>query len=380
MTTCPLIDHNEIERRKALYSRVYDYQPVDHLPVFVWLQGATRPEHTLRWELEDGEHQLEANLAWIERSLRLVPDDYIPVVRITQGYLTIASMFGCRIHWSDDPSQPPGVLEHPIKSIEALKGLQRPAPDAGMMAENLRRVRLFAGRLPADVSLTGIDIGGPLNNLKDLLDTNLFYTSFYDDPAAVHQALDLLTAVQLESMQAILAAGGGIQRFGSVDFDPLWHPRRYVSFTSDDVSATISPRTFQEFSLPYNDRLYAPWGSGGLHNCGPHPCREMYTRHRFPVKYLNCSHTYTRKDYAALGKVFAGWGVIEPMFDMNETGEAMLAGYREMMEALAPDTIAIPICILDDHWSDADITALYHDMRKISEEYARAVRWTPRAA
>jgi len=104
--TIPLdIDHNEIERRKDLYRRFFDYQPVDHLPVFIWLQGATRPEHTIRWELESGQNQLEANAAWIARSLRLLPDDYIPVVRITQGYLTIASMFGCQIHWSEDPNQ-----------------------------------------------------------------------------------------------------------------------------------------------------------------------------------------------------------------------------------------------------------------------------------
>lgn len=49
------IDHNEIERRKDLYRRFFDYQPVDHLPVFIWLQGATRPEHTIRWELESGQ-------------------------------------------------------------------------------------------------------------------------------------------------------------------------------------------------------------------------------------------------------------------------------------------------------------------------------------
>jgi hypothetical protein len=375
--TIPLeIDHHEMERRKNLYRRFFDYQPVDHLPVFIWLQGATRPEHTIRWELESGQNQLEANAAWIERSLRLIPDDYIPVVRITQGYLTIASMFGCQIHWSEDPNQPPGVLEHPIKDLQQVYDLKRPGIGDGMMPENLRRMRLFAKNLPPDVSLTGIDIGGPLNNLKDLVDTNLLYTGFYDEPQAVHHLLNLLTAVQLEMMQALVtAAGGNLQRFGCLDFDPVWHPQKYVSFSSDDVSATIGPKIFEKFSLPYHDRLYGPWGSGGMHNCGPHPCREMYVRLQNPVKYLNCSHRYTHKEYPALKQVFAGWGVIEPMFDQNESAEEMLAGYREMMESLAPDTLAIPICILDKTWSDDDITCLYHEMRKISEEYARAMNW-----
>ena len=370
------IDHNEIERRKALYGRVFDYQPVDHLPIFIWLQGATRPEHTIRWELESGENQLEANIAWMARSLHLLPDDYIPVVRITQGYLTIASMFGCQIHWSDDPNQPPGVLEHPIKDLQQVYSLKRPGIGAGMMPENLRRMRLFAESLPPDVSLTGVDIGGPLNNLKDLVDTNLLYTGFYDDPQAVHSLLDLLTDVQLEMMQALVtAAGGDLNRFGCLDFDPVWHPQKYISFSSDDVSATIGPKIFEKFCSPYHDRLYAPWGSGGLHNCGPHPCREMYVRLQHPVKYLNCSHHYTHMEYPALKQVFAGWGVIEPFFDQNESAEQMLAGYREMMENLAPDTLAIPICVLDNTWSDNDITDLYHAMRNISEEYARAMHW-----
>jgi hypothetical protein len=243
------------------------------------------------------------------------------------------------------------------------------------MPENLNRMRLFADSLPRDVSLTGVDIGGPLNILKDMLDTNLFYTAFYDDPPAVHHLLDQLTSVQLEVMQALVAAAGGLGRFGSLDFDPVWHPEKYISFCSDDVCATLGPKTFEEFSLPYNDRLYAPWGSGGFHNCGPHPCKSMYTRHQRPVKYLNCSHHYSQKDYPALREVFAGWGVIEPMFDMGERAEEMLAGYRLMMENLAPDVPAIPICIVDNTWSDSDITDLYHEMRKISEEYARNMRW-----
>ncbi len=376
MTITLNIDHNEIERRKHVYRRIFDYQPVDHLPVFIWVQGSTSAEHTVQWELESSENQLAANLAWIERSLRLLPDDYIPVVRITQGYLTVATMFGCQVHWSDDPNQPPGVMEHPIKDLSQVYGLVHPSLDAGWMPENLRRMRLFAESLPPDVYLTGVDIGGPLNNMKDLIDTNLFYTAFYDNPRAVHHLLDLLTSVQLEVMQALVTVAGGDQgRFGSLDFDPIWHPTKYLSFCSDDVCATLGPKTFEEFSLPYNDRIYAPWGSGGLHNCGPHPCKVMYTRHQRPVKYLNCSHHYSQNDYPALREIFAGWGVIEPMFDMGEGAEEMLAGFRQMMENLVPDTLAIPICIVDSSWSDSDITDLYQEMRKISEEYAHNMRW-----
>ena len=88
-------------------------------------------------------------------------------------------MFGCQIHWSEDPNQPPGVSGTSDQRLSTgLRTLKQPGIRDGMMPENLRRMRLFAENLPPDVSLTGIDIGGPLNNLKDLLDTNLSIYQF----------------------------------------------------------------------------------------------------------------------------------------------------------------------------------------------------------
>lgn len=376
MPTQLSLDHDEIERRKAYYRRVFDYQEVDHLPVFIWLMGFDKSgDYNLRADLESTERQFQVNMGVIERTLRLVPDDYIPTVRITQGYMTIATMFGIEIHWSDDPNQPPGIGSHIIHDLAEVYKLHRPTMEDGLMPENVHRLQYFAQNLPPDVYLTGVDNGGPLNNLKDLLDTNLLYTGFYDDPQAVHYLLNLLTDIQLEMHHTIIKSVGDIRRLGCIDFDPLWHPEKYISFCSDDVCATISLKIFKEFSLPYNNRLYQPWGSGGLHNCGPHPCKRQYLEHHPRVKYLNCSHRYSRDEYAEFKELFAGWGILETMFDNGETAEEMLAAYRSMMECLAPETIAIPYCLVDQTWADDDITCLYCEMRKIAEEYARNMRW-----
>lgn len=370
------IDHSEIERRKAYFRRVFNYQRVDHLPVYIWMMGDDGSEgYTTRADLESDERQLASNLYHLERSLRLLPDDYIPSVRITFGYMTIATLFGAHMHWSEDPNQQPGVVEPIVRSIDELERVARPTLQDGIAPDNLRRVRYFADHLPPDVHLSGIDFGGPLNNLKDLLETNLYYTAFYDAPEAVHSLLDKLTSVQLELLQAIVQAGGGEKRFACLDFDALWHPEEYISFCSDDVCATISPALYRKFSLPYNDRIYAPWGSGGFHNCGPHPCKREYLKQHYPVKYLNCSNKFTKKEYPEFRELFAGWGILEPGFDDGENGEQMVAGYRAMMEVLAPDTIAIPFCGVDASWSDSDIVQLYWEMRKVGEEYARNLRW-----
>lgn len=368
------IDHATIERRKEHRRRVWDYLPVDHVPVMLW------PMHsfgtTLREQCEDGDVQFMVNVETIKKVLKTIPDDYIPFARVWQGYMTVATMFGVPVHWSDDPNQAPGVAEHPIRDLEQVYALPQPTLADGFMPENRRRLRRLAAEMPRDVYVIGIDNGGPLNHAKDLLETNLLYTGFRDNPAAMHHLLDLVTQVQLEVCYALIeAVGGDINRMTCVDFDPDRAPEKYKSFCSDDVCATIGPATFREFAIPHNSRIYQPWGSGLLHNCGPHPYKWQCLEHTPRVKGLNCSYHYSRAEFPELRKVFAGWGIVQVMFDLGETAEEMIAGFRYMMETLAPDAIGIPICMLDDSWSDSDITTLYWEMRKIGDEYARNIRW-----
>ncbi len=63
------------------------------------------------------------------------------------------------------------------------------------------------------------------------------------------------------------------------------------------------------------------------------------------------------------------------MFDNGETAEAMLAGFRCLMEQLAPEVIALPMPQVDNSWSDAEITDLYYAMREVAVEYAANMRW-----
>ncbi len=367
------IDHAEIERRKQFRRDLWDYQPVDHIPVTFWMTPSCG--YTVREQRENAEVQFKINVEVIRRSLKLLPDDYIPYAFISPGYMTLATMFGMEVYWGPDPDQPPGVVGHLIHDLEQVYKLRRPSLNDGLMPENLRRLAYHAANLPPDVYLTGIDCGGPLNTCKDLLDTNLLYTGFLDNPEAMHHLLDLVTGVQLEVYRAIVEAAGGLNRMTGIDFSPNWAPEKYKGFVSDDICATISPATFQEFSLPYNNRLYQPWGSGLMHNCGPNPSKHLYLDHNPKLKGLNCSYRFSHQEFPQFREIFAGWGIIEAMFDAGERPEEMLERFRFMMETLAPDTVGIPLCIVDDSWSDGDITDLYWEMRRIGEEYAANMRW-----
>jgi uroporphyrinogen-III decarboxylase len=367
------IQLGQIERRKERIRRAWDYRPVDHIPLSFFLDDFSA--YSLRQQCESGELQYEVNVRSIDRLLRLLPDDYIPAARVWPGYITLATMFGLEAHWSDDPNQAPGVAGHLIRDMEQVYGLEMPERDSGLMTFNLRWLRTFAEKLPAEVSLTGIDLGGPVNTAKDLLETNLLYTAFYDSPEAFHHLLSLAAELQIRCYQDIVAAVGDIRRLTCIDFAPSWAPEGRKGFVSDDVCASYSPQIFETFSRPYNSRILGHWPGGRIHNCGPHPSLDLYLGHEPPLNGLNCSFRYTRGELPRIKRSFKGRAVVEFMFDNGESPEEILRGFEEIAAALAPDVIGIPIVWLTDSWTDEAIRELYHGLLDIAERYARQMSW-----
>ena len=374
MTDIDSIDHHEIEARKERVRRAWAYREVDHIPLGFVLEDFSR--YTLRELCGSGELQFEVNRACIDRLLRLLPDDYIPAAKLWPGYITIATMFGLDLHWSDDPNQAPGVLEHPITDIAQVYELEAPDPhSSGLMPFNLEWLACFRDGFPLDVSLAGMDLGGPLNTAKDLFDTNLLFTAMYDSPEALHHFLDLATQIQIGALRATMDVVGDLDRFTCIDFDPMWAPEGRKGFVSDDVSAGISPDMYRDFSLPYNSRIFRLWPGGRIHNCGPHPAVGLYLDHDPPINGLNCSFRYTRADLPAIKGAFRGRGIVELMFDNGESAEQIVRGFQEAADILAPDVVAIPLVWLDHTWTDDAITGLHRELRNVAERYARRMAW-----
>ncbi len=290
--------------------------------------------------------------------------------------MTIGTMFGVPLHWSDDPNQAPGLAAHPITDMGRVRELPRPDPVRdGLMPHNLQWIRYFAEHLPPEVCLAGIDLGGPMNTAKDLLDTNLLYTAFYDSPEEFHALLDLATNVQMGCYDAIINAAGGIGRLASIDFDPLWAPEGLKGFVSDDVSASFGPEMFREFSMPCNNRIFARYGGGRIHNCGPHPSLGLYLDHDPPIRGLNCSWKYSKADLSAMRDAFRGRGIVELNFDCGESFDEIVRGFEAATEILAPDVIALPLVFLNETWADDAVSDLYSALRAVSERYAAGMNW-----
>lgn len=368
------INPRELERRRERVRRAWAYRRVDHLPLGFILEDTSR--YSLRELCQDGRKQLEMNIRSIDRLLRLLPDDYLPAARLWPGYMTIATMFGLSVHWGEDPMQPPGVGEHPIRDLSQVYGLARPDPRRdGLMPFILTWTREFARALPPEVCLAGPDLGGPLNTAKDLFETNLLFTAAYDDPRAFQAFLSLAAEVQASCYREVIAAAGGLDRLTCIDFDPLWAPEGRKGFVSDDVCAGLSPEHFDRFSRPFNNLIFREWPGGRLHNCGPHPAAGHYLDHDPAINGLNCSFRYTRGELPRLREAFRGRGIVELMFDNGETAEQILRGFEEALAALVPEVVAIPVIWLNQGWSDGDIRGLYEDLRRAAGRAAREMRW-----
>jgi hypothetical protein len=371
------IDRREIERRKDRIRRAWERRRVDHTPIAFVLEDFHG--RTLREACQDGAVQLAANRANIDRLLRILRDDYIPVARLWPGYVTIATMFGVPVHWSDDPNQAPGVGEHPVAGPgDAAAMLEAGAPDprvSGLMPFILHWTARFARELPPEVSIAGPDLGGPLNTAKDLFQTDLLFTALYDWPDLFARFLAFAAEVQVSCYGEVIEAAGGIERLSCIDFDPVWAPEGRKGFVSDDVCAGLSPVHFRRFSVPANNRIFRAWRGGRIHNCGPHPAAGEYLDHDPPIDGLNCSFRCSRRDLHQLSGAFAGRGLVELMFDNGESAAEIVKGFEEAAGILAPDVMAVPVAWLDARWTDSDIRQLHEELRRAAVRHAADIRW-----
>lgn len=356
---------DEIERRKENIRRVWDYRRVDHIPISLRVQanpwGYTTREHFL-----DGEKQFQIELEGVKRSLELVPDDYIPSMRVDLGCVIIESALGAEVVFGDDPNQT-CTIRQPALRIEDVYELKMPDPHRdGLVPEGLRRIKSFVERTDGEVYVSCLDMGGSMNVAFTLLGAIPFYMAAYDEPEALHHLADFISDVFILFAEACIEAAGGIEHVTSTDFPYEWQPEGRKGHCSDDICAQFSPEFFNEFSKPYNNKIFRRFGGGMLHNCGPNPCASEYLSHDPRIRAVDLAYDFSKDDLPALREAFKGEGIV--YLAMGADPDI----YRRVMEILAPDVIAIP-CVTCG--PDTDVRALYEAFLKVSKEYAARVNW-----
>lgn len=365
------LDRNEIERRKQLVRDLWAGRPVDHLPVLVNVVDSS-PGPSIREQFLDGDKQLAAALRTVELTWKAIPNgDVIPAIRPDVGCSCLATAFGADLYWGDDPNQTCGIKVPPITDLDAIADLPAPPPDAGQLAGGIDRVRRFAEAGEGLIAVSLLDMAGGLNVANDLLGAEMLYLALIDEPRALECLLGKIQELFIATIDRQIQAAGGEDRITTTDFPDYWFPEGRKGHVSDDISANISPAAYRQFSIPYHNMVFARYGGGGLHNCGPNPCLAPYLEHTPPIRAIDLSYTYSRSDLPKIKDVCRKRAMVY-LGEFPSQPDLAIEEYRRIMELMTPDVIVVPaLCVP----SDADAAGLYRRMRPIAEEYAKRMDW-----
>jgi hypothetical protein len=379
------LDPNTVEGARELTRRAWRYREVGHVPVVIDLG----PEccESVQDVLREDEAWFNSGVRRIQRSLRLLQDDYIPVFEPPwAGYFSTPAMLGAELWWEDDPGSWPAVKTPPVRDLDALARLE--VPDLAS-SSHLRRIlqRLAVARdcVPREVAIGGVDMMSPLGDLQAVMDQSLLFVSMKRAPEAIHRACEVITATQEAVQEASLAVVGDETRFAGLTNWPIWRPDGGKVLVTDDVAGLLSPAAYEEFDKPYGDRLLRRYGGGLRHVCGPHPAPSLYMTGDPPVHGLNCAWRFSSRILPELKEEMGRRaletcgrrGHLEVMFERDLSLPAVVEAFRGIADVLAPDVLAIPYCQVasDGSVSDDEIAAFAAEMRRAAEEYAARMRW-----
>ncbi len=384
-----LISAGETEQRKQLIRDVLDYRfdGQDHIPILI-THFPNSNGYTLTEVYKNKEIQLEYELDKIKSSLSKVSGgDYIPSIKSDLGYIVIQSIFGMRPVYSSDrkpakyPDQAPYVdpLTKPIKNIDDMYKFKRPEDifSRGLIPEGLERIRYIMEATNYEIPTSNLDCGNGFLMAYELTDTELFFTAMRDDPGAVHNVVDILTDIIIDIESEVIKIAGGIDNITSTEWDEKWLPEGKKCLISADLQPLYSPDDYFTFDLPYCNRQFRKFGPGFIHNCGPQTALEHFWDHNPKPYGITCEYYSCLDDYKRIRQVFRqhhkAVAIVE--FTNMKDSDEMVAAFKNLMDILAPDVIAIPwMWVGPVHICQEDPAVINSKLMEVSKEYIKKMK------
>jgi len=187
-----------------------------------------------------------------EANLAVQQDFSLDIVQAISDPYREAVDFGLEVEFSEDNLP---LCKAPLLAEPADLGkLKPPDPSTGRrMSDRLAAVRHLREQVGGEVPVMGW-VEGALAEAADLCGDTALMLDLYDRPEWLHGLLEICTEVAIAFAQAQIEAGADIIGLG------------------DAIASQISPRMYQEFALPYEQRIFAAVNEMGalarLHICG----------------------------------------------------------------------------------------------------------------
>ena len=160
--------------------------------------------------------------------------------------------WGAVIEFPDDDL--PKSKEPLLQSLSDIHRLKSPDPDTGgRMSDRVNAVRYYREQAGGVVPIMGW-VEGALAETADLRGVSTLMVDLHDQPEAVEEVLERCTESAIAFARAQIKAGADIIGLG------------------DAVASQISPKMYQRFALPYEQRIFSAVRQMGaltrLHICG----------------------------------------------------------------------------------------------------------------
>jgi len=268
-----IIDLEHAEASVRLQEAAYGYRPVERIPQVLNFRDKVSKERSAEpdWPRFTYAESFDSPACMLLDELEdvyagaLLRDDKVYTIRANYGVGILPSLFGCEVHLESADSLP---WVEPVTDLDVLRQtIARgvPQPTGGLLARVFETQEYFKEtlapypKLSRTVRIAQADMQGPMNLASEILGAGV-YTLLYDDPKLLHELLDVVTETYIAVTRLQKQVIGE-----ELDRANHWHFRILAGARiSEDFALSLSPRHYDEFARPYNERCYAAFGGGYL--------------------------------------------------------------------------------------------------------------------
>ena len=235
------------------------HETTDRVPVWQVSQTVLYPRHEIFFSTEKN---LIMQLANIVLTLRH-KTDYVPYLDPFEGVSVLAEAFGCLV---EVPKNGDPMVRSPIiKDLRDVYSIKKPSKENEVYKKIFNTLDYFQKETEFKIPVGATDPQGPLNVASLIVDNNSFLVACITNKKEIHHLLNIITEAFIEfySMQYDLLKNPAFP----VHSFPLVNSSDGISI-SDDEATLLSPDLFEEFGLPYLNKISDAFGGLYYHCCG----------------------------------------------------------------------------------------------------------------
>jgi len=190
-------------------------------------------------------------------------EDFIPSLFPDDRIGVFASLFGCQVQQEDNQH----CWVKPVVQTPSDVYHLRPDFNAPLIKNLFETIEYFIEQTEGVIPVNICDPQGPLSSASLIWNYEDLLLAFYDHPKEVKYLLNLITENLIIFFQKIFRVA--CNKVNPIHCHPdAWMPRDKGVALSDDMMAVTSPEIYEEFIMPYHQKIADALSGVFLHSCG----------------------------------------------------------------------------------------------------------------